>query len=79
MSGPEENEMMSFDVSTLAWLAGAWLFASALITLGTWKVASRGTRSPVAITISSALLAFFPPLNILLLALMSISNRRFPP
>jgi hypothetical protein len=79
MSGLEENEMISFDVSTLAWLAGAWLFVSSLITLGTWKVASRRTRSPVAITISSALLAFFPPLNILLLALMSLSNRRCPP
>jgi hypothetical protein len=79
MSGLEKNEMISFDVSNLAWLAGAWLFASGLVTLGTWKVASQGTRSPVAITISSALLAFFPPLNILLLALMSISKRRSPP
>lgn len=71
--------MISFDVSTLAWLAGAWLIASGLITLGTWKVASQGTRSPAAITICSALLAFFPPLNILLLALMSIWNLRSPP
>ncbi len=71
--------MISFEVSTLAWLGGAWLFASGLITLGTWRIASRRSRSPVAITISSALLAFFPPLNILLLALMSMSNRRGVP
>lgn len=67
--------MISFQVSTLAWLGAAWLLASGLITFGTWRIASRRSRSPVAITVCSALLAFFPPLNILLLVLMSISNR----
>jgi hypothetical protein len=79
MPHPEDDQMIAFDVSTLAWLAGAWLLASGLITACTWKVASRHAASPLAITVSSALLAFFPPLNLVLLALMSVLKRRSPP
>lgn len=76
---PEDDQMTAFDVSTLAWLAGAWLIASGLITACTWKVASRQAASPFAVTVSSALLAFFPPLNLVLLALISILKRRSSP
>lgn len=71
--------MTELSSSALAWAAVIWLLASALITFSTWKVARGKMESPAVILVSSALLAFFPPLNLILLAVLSLIGRRTPP
>ena len=71
--------MSSLNVSMLAWLAVAWAAYSLAVTLGTWTVARTRVQSPLRITMLNLLLSLFPPINLLVLAALSMMERRSPP
>ena len=67
---------MSIDVHTLAWLVPAWLVLSFLVTCITWFLARHRVDAPGWVTACNALLCFFPPLNVLVLALVAAKDVR---
>lgn len=71
--------MTSMDVSMLTWLAVGWAVYSVAVTLGTWTVARTRVQSPLRITMLNLLLSLFPPVNLLVLAALSVMDRRTPP
>ena len=67
---------MGMNVDVLFLLAPLWMLFSVTITAATWKLAQTRVDSPGWLTLCSALLGFFPPLNLLILTFLAIRDAR---
>ncbi len=70
---------MTISSGTLWALGIGWLIASAAITVATGIAARRRVDSPGLLTVCSALLAAFPPFNLLILAAVAMLPQRRRP
>jgi UPF0716 family protein affecting phage T7 exclusion len=69
---------MDLQSDTLALAAVAWLVASALITIVTWRLASTRVEAPGWVTAINGSLCLFPPLSLVVLAYIATLNNRSP-
>ncbi len=67
---------MDINVSLAGQIFLLLLLTSSIVSAATWSVAKKKVDSPRLLTICNAVLGFFPPLNILVLAGLAMLDGR---
>lgn len=71
--------MTEVNVMTLAWLGILWTTFGTAVTVAAWLVSKSRVDAPLVVTTCVLLLAFFPPLNLLALTVLSAMDRKDQP
>jgi apolipoprotein N-acyltransferase len=71
--------MVDMNASTLAWLSMVWFGFTGAVTASTWISARQRVDSPLAVTVCNLLLSLFPPLNLMVLTLLCVMDRKDRP